>query len=72
VLTITNADTLKPKITSDRKAKLRTTAYAGATLSFAPGIAAAISSILLLPADTLQEAAVFGSTDVALYTKIRS
>lgn len=72
VLTITNAATLKPKITSDRKAKLRTTAYTGATLSFAPGIAAAISSILLLPANTLQEAAVFGSTDVALYTKIRS
>lgn len=72
VLTITNAATLKPKITSDRKSKLRTTAYTGATLSFAPGIAAAISSILLLPANTLQEAAVFGSTDVALYTKIRS
>jgi len=46
ILTITNASTLKAKITRDRKANLRTTAYVGATLSLAPGIAASISSIL--------------------------
>ena len=71
VLTITNASTLKAKITNDRKAKLRTTAYAGATLSLAPGIAAAISTILSLPANSLPEATAFGSADVSLYSKIK-
>jgi hypothetical protein len=70
VLTITNAATLKPKVTSDRKTKVRKTAYTGATLSFAPGIAAAISSILGLPTNSLPEATAFGSTDVTLYSKI--
>ncbi len=69
ILTITNASTLKAKITRDRKANLRTTAYAGATLSLAPGIAASISSILGLPANSLPDAAAFGSTDVTLYSK---
>jgi hypothetical protein len=69
VLTITNAATLKPKVTSDKKTKLRTTAYSGATLSLAPGIAAAISSILGLPADSLPDETAFGSTDVTLYSK---
>jgi hypothetical protein len=71
VLTITNASTLKAKITNDRKAKLRTTAFAGATLSLAPGIAAAISTILVLPANSLPEAAAFGSADVTLYRAIK-
>jgi hypothetical protein len=71
VLTITNASTLKAKVTNDRKAKLRTTAYTGATLSLAPGIAAAISTILGLPADSLPDAAAFGSTDVSLYSTIK-
>ena len=72
VLTITNVATLKPKVTSDRKTKLRTTVYSGATLSLAPGIAAAISSILGLPENSLPDAAAFGSTDVTLYSKITS
>jgi hypothetical protein len=62
---------LTAKITNDRKAKLRTTAYAGATLSLAPGIAAAISTILSLPANSLPEAAAFGSADVSLYRAIK-
>jgi hypothetical protein len=70
VLTITNAATLKPKVTSDRKTGLRTTAYTGATLSLAPGIAAAISAILALPANSLPDAIAFGTTDVSLYSKI--
>jgi hypothetical protein len=72
ILTITNASTLKPKVTSDRKTKIRTTAYTGATLSLAPGIAAAISSILGLPENSLPEATPFGSTDVSLYSPIKS
>lgn len=71
ILTITNGSTLKPKVTTDKKTKLRTTAYTGATLSLAPEIAAAISSILGLPENSLPEAAVFGSTDVTLYTKVK-
>jgi hypothetical protein len=71
ILTITNGSTLKAKVTNDKKAKLRTTAYAGATLSLAPGIAAAISSILGLPENSLPEGAAFGSTDVTLYSKTK-
>jgi hypothetical protein len=40
-------------------------------LSLAPGIAAAISTILGLPADSLPDAAAFGSTDVSLYSTIK-
>lgn len=71
VLTITNLAGLKPKITNDRKANLRKTAYTGATLSLAPGIAAAISSILGLPENSLPDALAFGSTDVSLFAKAR-
>lgn len=71
ILTITNGSTLKAKVTNDKKAKLRTTAYVGATLSLAPGIAAAISSILGLPENSLPEGAAFGSTDVTLYSKTK-
>ncbi len=71
ILTITNASTLTAKITNDRKAKLRKTAYVGAALSLAPGIAAAISTILSLPANSLPEAAAFGSADVSLYRAIK-
>lgn len=70
ILTITNAATLKSKVKSDRKAGLRTTAYAGATLSLAPGIAAAVIGALTLPANSLPEETPFGSADVTLYSKI--
>ena len=71
ILTITNGSTLKAKVTNDKKMKLRTTAYVGATLSLAPGIAAAISSILGLPENSLPDGAAFGSTDVTLYSKTK-
>ena len=71
VLTITNLAGLKPTITTDKKANLRKTAYTGATLSLAPGIAAAISSILGLPENSLPDAIAFGSTDVSLFTKAK-
>ena len=71
VLTVTNLAGLKPTITTDKKANLRKTAYTGATLSLAPGIAAAISSILGLPENSLPDALAFGSTDVSLFTKAK-
>lgn len=70
VLTISNASTLKAKVTNDRKGGLRTTAYQGATLSLAPGIAAALASLLGLPEGSLPEGAGFGSADVSLYSKM--
>lgn len=70
VLTISNATTLKAKVTRDRKGGMRTTAYQGATLSLAPGIAAALASLLGLPEGSLPEGAGFGSADVSLYSKI--
>jgi len=71
ILTITNASTAKPKITNDRKAKLRTTAYAGTTLVLAPGVAATIASVLGLPAGSLPDGLAFGTADVSLYTKLK-
>ncbi|MFM8921863.1 MAG: hypothetical protein ACKOFV_04325 [Candidatus Nanopelagicaceae bacterium] len=70
VLSITNASELKAKVTNDRKTKLRTTAYAGAKLSLAPGIAAAVTSLLGLPEGSLPEGLAFATADVTLYSKI--
>ena len=70
VLTISNANALKATVTNDRKAGLRTTAYKGAILALAPGIGAALSSLLDLAEGSLPEGAAFGTADVSLYGKI--
>jgi hypothetical protein len=69
-LSITNGAAIKAKVTNDRKAKLRTTVYPGAALSLAPGIAAAIVSLLGLPEGALPDGAAFATADVSIYTKI--
>jgi hypothetical protein len=71
VLKIANAADLKAKVTKDRKAGVRSTKYEGASLTLAPGIAAALVTLLGLPAGALPEAAAFGSADVSLYSKIK-
>ena len=71
VLTITNASQAKPKITNDKKAKQRTTAYTGATLVLAPGVAATIGSVLGLPAGSLPDGLAFATADVTLYSKTK-
>jgi hypothetical protein len=71
ILTITNASTATPKITKDKKAKQRTTAYTGTTLVLAPGVAATISSILGLPVGSLPDGLAFGTADVTLYSKLK-
>lgn len=70
VLTISNASALKAVVTNDRKTGLRTTAYKGATLALAPGIGAALSSLLGLPEGSLPDGAGFGTADVSIYGKI--
>ena len=72
VLQITNASTLKPAVTKDRKASLKTTAYKGAALSLAPGIGAALSSLLELPEGSIPENLAFATADVSLYSKLKS
>jgi len=71
VLTITNASQAKPKITNDKKAKQRTTAYTGAALVLAPGVAATIASVLGLPAGSLPDGLAFATADVTLYSKTK-
>jgi len=71
VLKIANAADLKAKDSKDRKAGVRSTKYEGASLTLAPGIAAALVTLLGLPAGALTEAAGFGSADVSLYKKIK-
>ena len=66
VLTITNGADLKPKRTTNNATKIRATAYTGAALSLAPGVAATLASLLGLPANALADGAVFGSADVTL------
>lgn len=69
---ITNAKDLKAKVTNDKKAKLRTTAYEGAKLALAPGLAASISSLLGLPVGSLPDELAFASANVSLYSAIKS
>jgi hypothetical protein len=69
-LTITNVSTLKATVTNDRKAALKTTAYKGAALSLAPGIAGALVSLLGLPEGSLPEGLAFATADVTLYSAI--
>ena len=71
ILTITNAKDLKAKVTNDRKAKLSTTVYSGANLMIAPGIGAALVSLLGLPAGSLPDGITFGSADVTIYSKLK-
>jgi len=70
VLTITNAGQLKAKVVDDKKAKTRSSTYSGASLNLAPGIAAALASLLGLPAGSLPDGLNFGSADVTIYSKI--
>jgi hypothetical protein len=72
LFTITNAKELKAKITNDKKAKLRTTAYEGAKLALAPGLAASIASLLVLPEGSLPDGLAFASASVSLYSPIKN
>lgn len=72
VLQITNAADLKASVTNDRKALLKTKAYKGVALSLAPGIGAALSSLLGLPAGSIPENLAFATADVSLYSKLKS
>ena len=71
-LQITNASMLKPVVTNDRKALLKTTAYKGAALSLAPGIGAALSSLLGLPVGSIPENLAFATADVTLYSALKA
>jgi len=72
VLQITNASTLNPVVTNDRQVSLKTTAYKGAALSLAPGIGAALSSLLELPAGSIPENLAFATADVSLYSSLKA
>ena len=66
IFTISNAAELKAKVTTDKKTKIRSTAYAGAQLALAPGVAGTLVTLLGLPANAIAESTVFGSADVTL------
>jgi hypothetical protein len=72
VLQITNAAALKATVTNDRKALLKTTAYKGVALSLAPGIGAALTSLLGLPMGSIPENLAFATADVSLYSVLKS
>ena len=71
-LQITNTSKLKPVVTNDRKASLKTTAYKGAALSLAPGIGAALSSLLGLPVGSIPENLAFATADVTLFSALKA
>ena len=66
IFTISNAAELKAKVTTDKKTKIRSTAYAGAQLALAPGVAGTLVTLLGLPANAIADLTVFGSADVTL------
>ena len=70
VLKIIKAGQIKPTVTTDRKAGLRTTAYTGVQLRLAPGIAEVLNSLLGLPEGSLADKADFATADVTLYSKV--
>jgi hypothetical protein len=72
VLQITNAAALKATVTNDRKALLKTTAYKGAALSLAPGIGAALTSLLGLSMGSIPENLPFATADVSLYSVLKA
>ena len=72
VLQITNASALKRDVTKDRKASLKTKAYKGVALSLAPGIGAALSTLLGLPEGSIPENLAFATADVTLYSKLKA
>lgn len=72
IFTIANASELKAKITNDTKSKLRTTAYEGAKLNLAPGVAALLVSALGLPNGALPEGLAFATANVSLYSAIKA
>lgn len=71
LFTISNAATLKPAVSNDKRNKLRTSAYKGAALSLAPGVAAVIATQLDLPAGSLSDGVAFATADVTIYSKIK-
>lgn len=72
IFTITNVSDLKAKVTNDKKSKLRTTAYEGAKLNLAPGVAALLVSALGLPNGALPDGLAFASANVSLYSAIKA
>ena len=72
VLQITNASTVTPVVTKDRKVSLKTTAYKGVALSLAPGIGAALSSLLGLAEGSIPDNLAFATADVTLYSKLKA
>ena len=71
-LQITNVSALKPVVTNDRKALLKTTEYKCAALSLAPGIGVALTSLLGLPVGSIPENLAFATADVSLYSTIKA
>lgn len=70
VFTISNLSDLKAKITDDKSAKTRTTAYAGANLALAPGIAQSLNTLLELPVGTIAEGLNFATADLTIIGKL--
>ena len=70
VFTISNLSDLKAKITDDKSAKTRTTAYAGANLALAPGIAQSLNALLELPVGTIAEGLNFATADLTIIGKL--
>ncbi len=71
VLTISNLNGLKAKVSTDRSVGVRSRTFAGANLNFAPGVAAVVSSAIGLAEGSLPEGALFASADVTLKKSLR-
>jgi hypothetical protein len=70
VFIISNLSDLKAKITDDKSAKTRATAYVGANLVLAPGVAQSLNTLLELPVGTIAEGLNFATADLTIIGKL--
>ncbi len=71
ILLISNADSLKAKRSTDKAAGVRSRTFAAASMSFAPGVAETLTSLLGLPSGAIAEGSLFATADVTLKKRVR-
>ena len=71
ILSISNANALSAKKATDKNAGVRSRTFAGASLNFAPGVAATLSSLLGLQSGSITEGSLFATADVTLKKRVR-
>jgi hypothetical protein len=62
---------LKAKRSTDKAAGVRSRTFAAASMSFAPGVAETLTSLLGLTSGAIAEGSLFATADVTLKKRVR-